>query len=87
MWMSVNLSNGTRWVASFFTYESIRKLTEKNEQTGENLSGKYFWSSDMILVDEVSRERIEELVEHFLVEGDLYSLFDKCQDDEADDGF
>lgn len=37
---------------------------EKNGRTGENLHGKLFWASDMILVDEVNRQRIEEVVAH-----------------------
>jgi len=65
-------------------YENVRKLIEKNQQTGESLSGKYFWAADMLLVDEISRERIEELVAYFLVEGDLYSIFSECPDDEDD---
>ena len=56
----VEFDNNTRWVATLFTYSNINKLVEKNKQTGECLNGKYFWGSDMVLVDEISRERIEE---------------------------
>jgi hypothetical protein len=34
----------------------------------------------MILVDEISRERIEELVKHFIKEGDLEAIFSKCSE-------
>ncbi len=60
------LDDGTRWVATFFSYANIASLAEKNGRTGENLHGKFFWASDMILVDEVSRQRIEEVVAHLL---------------------
>lgn len=76
----VEFDNGTRWIASFFTYSNISKLVEKNRSTGECLSGKYFWSSDMILVDEISRKRIEEVINHLISKGEFESIFNNCSD-------
>jgi len=74
----VTFEDGSRWVASFFTYKNIQTLAEKNKQTGECLHGNYFWGSDMILVDECSRNRIEEVIEHLIIKGDFEMIFDKC---------
>ena len=71
----VTLANGERWEATFVTYENVKTLTEKNRATGENLSGTYFWVSNMILVDEISRLRIEEVIHDVLRSGDFESLF------------
>ena len=80
----VEFEDGSRWVASFFTYSNINKLVEKNTITGECLDGKYLWSSDMILVDEVSRERIQEVVDYLInkgeFEGEFECAFKRCQD-------
>ncbi len=57
-----------KWVATIFTYKNITTLAKKNQQTGECLSGKYLWASDMILVDKVSRASIEEVVRHLVEE-------------------
>lgn len=76
----VKFDNGSRWVASFFTYSNIAKLVEKDKQTGECLSGKYFWSSDMLLVDVISRDRIEEIIKHFIEEDSFESIFSKCSE-------
>lgn len=76
----VEFNDGTRWVASFFTYGNISKLVEKNRSTGEYLNGKYFWSSDMVLIDEISRERIEEVINHLISEGEFQSIFNSCSD-------
>jgi hypothetical protein len=73
----VEFEDKTRWVASFFTYKNIEKLVERNQTTGECLHGKYFWSSDMILVDQISRESIDEIVKHLLNEGSFASIFGK----------
>jgi hypothetical protein len=66
--VAVTFADGTRWVATFFTYTNIATLRAHYQESGECLSGKYFWASDMILVDEVSRERIEEVIDHLLKE-------------------
>ncbi len=71
----VTREDGSRWGAAFVSYHNVQTLTEKNKRTGENLSGAYFWVSDMILVDEVSRQRIEEVVHDLISEGDFESIF------------
>lgn len=76
----VKFENGTRWVASLFTYSNISKLVEKNKETGESLNGKYFWASDMLLIDEASRQRIEEVINYLIIEGDFEAIFSQCYD-------
>ncbi|WP_251565296.1 hypothetical protein [Paenibacillus pasadenensis] len=76
----VTFEDGSRWIASFYTYKNILTLAEKNQGTAECLQGKYFWSSDMVLVDECSRNRIEEVVEHLIEQFDFESIFSKCDD-------
>jgi len=71
----VKFNNGDRWCASFFTYNNIGKLVEKNKRSGECLHGKYFWASDMILVDKISRERILEVIDYLCKEGEFESVF------------
>ncbi|HEX5506036.1 MAG TPA: hypothetical protein VFW96_25690 [Thermomicrobiales bacterium] len=75
--MIITFADGTFWFATFFTYANIATLTEKNQRTGECLSGRYFWAAEMILVDEVSRERIEEVVAHLIETGAFASVFKK----------
>ncbi len=58
------------------------RLVEQNKETGSCLSGKYFWARNMILVDEISRERIEEVIARLMLSGEFYEVFD-C--DESDD--
>lgn len=74
----VTFEDSSRWVASFFTYKNIQMLAERNQKTGECLQGKYFWGSDMVLVDECSRNRIEEVIEHLIKQSDFELIFSKC---------
>lgn len=85
----VTFADASRWVATFLSYTNIHTLTEKNRRTGECLAGAYFWASDMILIDEVSRPRIEEVVQHLIQEGEFAVIFtrlppvDPAENDEA----
>ncbi len=76
----VSFENGTEWVATFFTYQNILSLTKKNQGTGEGLSGKYFWAIDMLLVDELTRERVEEVVADLIAVGDFERVFSIGED-------
>jgi hypothetical protein len=71
----VRLTNGKRFVATFFTYDNIKTLAEKSKQTGECLSGKYFWASDMILIDRVDRKSIEAAIEDLIRGGYFDTAF------------
>ena len=71
----VSFENNGEWVATFFTYENIKTLAKKNHGTGECLDGKYFWATDMILVDELTRKRVEEVVVRLISEGEFEKVF------------
>lgn len=77
----VTLTNGEKYVGSFFTYSNIQELTNKNKQTGENLNGKYLWSSDMILIDKCSRQDIEQVINELLKQDELTSVLTKIEED------
>jgi Fumarylacetoacetate (FAA) hydrolase family protein len=46
-------------------------------ETGECLNGKYFWSSNMILTYEISRDRIEEVIQHLIGKDEFECIFNK----------
>ena len=71
----VHLVDGSEYVATFFTYENINRIVKAHQQTGEDLSGKYFWASGMILIDRIDRESIEEVIYDLLEQGSFPSTF------------
>jgi hypothetical protein len=75
----VKLLDGTRWIATFFTYKNIPTLVEKNRHSGECLSGKYFWASQMFLIDNISRTTIEGTVKHLLSSNKFAEVFEKIE--------
>jgi hypothetical protein len=76
----VVFSDRSKWIASCFTYKNIETLRQKNVQTGECMDGSYFWSSDMVLIDVISRERIEELVDHLIRQDNFQTVFKRYPD-------
>lgn len=75
----VKFEDETKWVASFFTYKNILSLKIKNEATGECLNGKYFWASDMLLIEEISRKTITKVVTQLLTNGEFWRVFKKIE--------
>ena len=52
----VELESGKKYIATFFTYNNILKLEKEHRQTGEFLYGQYFWMTNMVLIDNCSKE-------------------------------
>ena len=77
----VEFENGENYVASFFTYQNIEWLKEKNQNTGECLSGKYWWSSDMIIIERLDRNTIEEVIKELIRTNTFTSVFEKLEDE------
>ena len=73
----VVLDNGQKYIASFFTYSNISKLKLEHKKTGEYLSGKYFRVDNMVLIENCSKENIEEVVQYLIDEGDFEYVFRK----------
>jgi hypothetical protein len=51
------------------------ELKSRHEKTGEYLNGKYFFSKNMLLIDDCSMENIREVVEHLMEEGEFGEVF------------
>lgn len=60
------LSDGSKWVATFFTYKNIETLRKKNQLSGECLNGTYFCATDMILISEMSDKIIKAVLDEML---------------------
>ncbi len=77
----VTTNENKRYIATFFTYQNIESLRKKNNETGECFDGKYFWASDMILIDKCSRNNIEKVIQYLINEGEFYQIFNEIEAD------
>ncbi|WP_409295370.1 hypothetical protein V1498_18815 [Peribacillus sp. SCS-26] len=89
----ITFPDRSKWIATFFTYKNIETLRKKNTRTGECMGGSYFWASDMVLIDRVSRERINEVIDFLIANEEFESAFTRYHnvgtedDDEYPEGF
>ena len=54
-------------------------MRNKNRTTGECLNGKYFWSSDMIIIDKIDKEGIIQVIDHLLEDMVFEQIFKKIE--------
>jgi hypothetical protein len=67
--------DGKAWAAKFFTYRNLATLSQKNRRSGDCLQGGYFWASNMILVDVLTRARVEAVVAELLANNEFELVF------------
>ena len=79
----VTLGDGTRWVATFCAFAHLSTLRAACRETGENLGGKYLWASDLILVDDTSRESVAAVVADLVAAGDVPSAFSELTEEDG----
>ncbi len=72
----VTFRDGRRWTATFFSYDNIETMRRKTQETGECLAGRYFWASNMVLVHELTRDTVEQVVQDLLSTKAFESVFD-----------
>ena len=79
----ITLDDGSRWGATFHSYQNIQTLIDKNRATGECLSGSYLWSVHMILVDRIARDRIEAVITDLITDGTFKTAFEQLDHPDA----
>ena len=76
----VTFPNGESFSAVFFTLQNIATLMKDYRKTGECANGSYFWTSDMLIVQELTEQTICEIVENLLADGEFKSVFSKNEE-------
>jgi hypothetical protein len=76
--VTVTFENGDAWMASFVSYQNVLTLVKNAASSGEQLGGRYLAITDMILVDEITRPRIEAVVADLIGEQAFNAHFRRC---------
>lgn len=85
--VQVELADGKRYVATFFTIANIQRIMKKDEGPGECLHGTYFWCSDMLIVKDLRPETIEASIQDLLKQEEFEHVFLLCPPrEEREDG-
>ncbi len=78
--VQVTFPNGESFSAVFFTLQNIVTLMKHYKKTGECAKGLYFWTSNMMIVQELTEEIICETIDNLLAEGEFESVFSKNEE-------
>jgi hypothetical protein len=76
--VTVTFSGGQRWTATFITYRNIQTLIARNRQDGGRLAGAYLCADHTVLIDQLTRQRIEEVVKDLLRSDDFAQTFESA---------
>lgn len=77
--VEVLLDNGERYTAAFFTLKNIASILERYKNSGECLSGLYFWASNLIIIDNLHKETIREAIDDLVKNGEFFSSFSRVE--------
>lgn len=78
--VQVTFPSGESFSAVFFTLQNIATLMKDYEKTGEGANGLYFWTSDMVIVQELTEQTICETIDNLLADGEFGSVFSKNEE-------
>ena len=78
--VEVTFPNGDSFSAVFFTIRNIETIMKQYKKTGECADGLYFWTSDMVIVHQLSEKTICATIDRLLVDDEFESVFSKNQE-------
>ncbi|WP_433752926.1 hypothetical protein [Paenibacillus amylolyticus] len=73
----VTFPDSTKWISNFYTIKCIESMRKDYLMNGHCLNGAYWCaSSPIIIVDRISRDRIEQVIDELIEKGGFRDLFD-----------
>ena len=71
----VEMENGRVFSATYFTLKNIDTIFRRNNSSGECNHGQYFWASNMIIVESLTKEVVSESISDLVETGEFYNVF------------
>ena len=71
----IHLRNGEKLAASFFTYDYIENWKANKEGLRKDIESSFFWAPNMVIVKDCSRDRVADVVQYLIDEGDFLNVF------------
>jgi hypothetical protein len=70
---TITLPDSTRRYATFMTLNAVSRVMDRWKSTGENLGGRYFWGSDLIIIREPGFTSMIDAVRDMITTGEIDS--------------
>ncbi|MFC1410073.1 hypothetical protein ACEZCY_12440 [Streptacidiphilus sp. N1-12] len=71
----VRLPDGSRWSATIVTSAEVERLMDHWTDTGEATGGRYFWSSDALIVQDPGVVPMAKVIAGLVDTGELRQIF------------
>ncbi|GAA0967200.1 hypothetical protein [Actinocorallia libanotica] len=68
---TIYLPDGTRRYATFMTLEGIAKIMSRWQETGECLNGRYFYCTDLVVINGAGFNAMADAIRDLISTGDL----------------
>ncbi len=75
--VSIVFDDGSRFTATFFTLKNIQGILKRYEISGECVNGLYFYSTNMIIVNELSEQVIASSVRDLIENNEFEHIFQR----------
>ncbi|WP_379138789.1 hypothetical protein [Paenibacillus sp. sgz500958] len=73
----VTFPDSTRWISNFYTIKCIESIRKDYLRSGNCLNGAYWCgSSPVVIVDNISRERIEQVIDELIENAGFQYVFE-----------
>jgi len=73
----ITLEDGRQLYCWFFTLGKIKTIMMRHRLSGESNKGTYFWATNMIIIDEISKDLMESTLKKLIDEEQDISMFDE----------
>jgi len=73
----VQLDDGHSYKANFITLKMLASDFQAHQKKVESLAKKYFWSKNMVIVNDMEKEELIPMIEYMIKEGDFQMIFEK----------
>jgi hypothetical protein len=70
---TVRLPDGTHRYATFMTLSAIERVMDRWQETGEGLSGRYFYCSDLIIIRRPGLHAMADAIRDLINTGEIAS--------------
>ncbi|WP_375068984.1 hypothetical protein AB9L18_01380 [Stenotrophomonas lactitubi] len=71
----IKFPQGEVRTSTFFTMKNIEGIIARYRSSGECLAGRFFWSKDMVIVEDLREETIRETIHELVRSGEYRHAF------------
>ncbi|MCX2743865.1 hypothetical protein OO013_08310 [Mangrovivirga sp. M17] len=73
----VKIGTGFKYRANFICVTELEKEFEKEFNDSKNVAKKYFWSKNLVIVKNITKNDLLPIIENMIDEGDFQLIFEK----------